>query len=341
MVRFAVRFVILFIVGISAGTLAFAEELPRAVTAVPPSSADLLGRLDPRRLPTFVSSDPLAHILPPDQTPSIRINPDAPGPFVAMTAAYQSGDLELAEQYANQWVRYQMDFFFEVRELTNLIGRALIAQQVIDEDEWPGVTQMINYEFAQSRKALGSRIKPVNARALERIVSDPKGEVEIYFFMTMNCSWCRRMAPDVERLWRIAQRDKKVKMVGLTMGKVPIAWLEEYRSYTGLSLPVYEGARLANSFGIRFVPALVIVTPNRKRAYLKTGQQSFAAMYEFLRKAQGLPAEISPEIEAVMAEPVGELERRTGVPRPQLADPRSGPQPVVVRAVSNRGFERF
>ncbi len=337
----AVWFAILVLfsaVGVRDATAQAVLEQP---VIAPSAGKGALQRLDPLKLPTFVSNNPFAHIVPPDQTPAVRINPEAPGPFVAMAAAYQAGDMDLAERYANQWVRYQMDFFFEVRELTNLIGRALIEQQVIDEDEWPGVTQLINYEFAESRKALGSRIKPVNSRAFERIVGDPKNEVEVYFFMTMNCSWCRKMAPDLERLWRIVQQDKKVKMVGLTLGKVPSRWLEEYRQYTGLTLPVYEGARYAKSFGIRFVPALVVVTPNKKRAYLKTGQQSFATMYEFLRRAQGLPVAITSEVERVMATPIGELEQKLGVPETPPARAVTGPLPVVMRAKSNQLIERF
>lgn len=342
MVMWAMRVVTLVFLLVASAGVASAEEALNGASRAPKSAVSpLLQRLNLVKLPTFVSSDPSTHILPPDQTPAVRINPEAPGPFVAMAAAYQSGDVELAAQYANQWVRYQMDFFFEVRELTNLIGRALIEQQVIDEDEWPGVTQLINYEFAESRKALGSRIKPVNSRAFERIAADPKNEVEIYFFMTMNCSWCRKMAPDLERLWKIAQRDRKVKMVGLTLGKIPERWLEEYRQYTGLTLPVYEGARLAKAFGVRYVPALVIVAPNRKRAYLKTGQQTFATMYEFMRRAQGLPASITSEVETVQATPIGELERRLGVSAALSTRQPAGPAPVVLRTVTNQLIERF
>lgn len=299
------------------------------------------------RGPVFVSSDPASHILPPDQDPKIRINPEAPGPFIGMVAAYQDGDMELAERYADQWVRYQMNFFFEVRELTQLIGEALVRQRVIDEDSWDGVGQLIDYEFAKTRKETGAVLKPQYDRALERIKPDPRNEVEIYYFFNLNCSWCRYMASDVERLWRATKNDRKVKMVGLLLDQVPQPWIDEYRSYTGMTMPIYSGPDLAKAFNIRFVPAMVVVTPNTKKAYLKTGQQVFSRMYEFIRRAQGLPATLTPELQAIAATPIGEQDRvrqSNALAAGRSAPANAGPVPVSMKfpdAQPGRRSDRF
>lgn len=262
--------------------------------------------------PIFVSSDPSSHLVPPDQDPRIRINPEAPGPFIGMVTAYQDGDVALAERYADQWVRYQMNFFFEVRELTQLIGEALVRQQVIDEDSWDGVGQMIDYEFAKTRQETGAVLKPQYERALARIKPDPKGQIEVYYFFTLNCSWCRHMAPDVERLWRATGKDPKVKMTALLMDQVPQAWVDEYRNYTGMTMPILSGPEVAKAFNIRFVPAVIVVTPNNGKAYLKTGEQDFGRLYEFIRRAQGLPATLTPEIQQIASVPIGEQEKTRG-----------------------------
>ena len=241
-----------------------AEAPTVSVTSEPPKvvpGLDLLAIKQKLGGPAFVTNDPTMHILPPDQVPAVRINPEAPGPFVAMALANQQGDKALAKEYAKTLVKYQMNYFFEVRELTNLIGEALVDQGVVEEDNLPGVSQYIDYEMAKTRSETGDLFRPTHDRAMERIKGDARNEAEVYFFFTMNCSYCRRMAPDVERLWQTVQRDKKVKMVGLMLGKVPKDWVDEYRAYTGITLPIFEGAKQAKAFRVGFVPALVVVSP--------------------------------------------------------------------------------
>ncbi len=260
------------------------------------------------KAPVFVGSDPSLHILPPDQDPGVRINPEAPGPFIGMAIANQAGDKQLAQAYAGSFVRYQLNLFFEVKQLTELIGQALIDQKVIADDDWDGMSQFIDYNYASARKENGELFKPTHERAMEQVKPDPKNQVEIYYFFSMNCSWCRKMAPDVERVWQVAKNDKSIRMVGLVPGKIPQKWLEEYREYTGLTLPIYEGAAQAKAFRVKYMPALVVVTPNSKQAYLKTGEQSFARMYEFIKKAQGLPASMTAEVERLTNTRIGQVE---------------------------------
>ena len=248
-------------------------------------------------------------ILPPDQTPSVRVNPDAPSSIRAMISARRQGDEKLALSYAEQFVRYQQNFFFEVREMVDLIGRALIKQEVIEDDEWVGVGQMIDFELAKTRYQEGSVLKPTHESAMKRVAPDPKQEIEVYYFFSLSCSWCRYMAPDVERLWRLAKLDKRVKMTALTIGGNSSEWLDEYKSYADWTMPVVDGEDLAKHWGIGFVPAMVVVTSNGNKAFMKTGQQSYERMYEFMRTAQGLPATVTAEFKTIAATPIGQAER--------------------------------
>ncbi len=275
------------------------DESPKPEAAVAPAAKDG---------PVFVTSDPKSHILPPDQDPRVRINPEAPGPFIAMATAYQDGDRETAAKYADQFVRYQMNLMFEVRDMTQLIGEALVRQKVIDEEDWVGVGQYLDFEFASAREENSSILKPTHEEAMKRIKPDPKNEAEIYYFFTLNCSYCRKMAADVERLWRVTKGDKKLKMVALTMGPQPKEWIESYRKYTGMTLPILEGEKVAKSFGVRFVPGVVVVSPNTNTAYFKTGEQDFARLYDFVRHVQGLPSTLTPEVDKLAKTPIGEAE---------------------------------
>jgi len=236
---------------------------------------------------TFSGVDPQAHLTPPDARAQMRINPEAPGPFIGLATAYFSGDMQTAKAYSKQFVQYMSDLTFAVKDITRLIGEAMIEAKQINEEDWDGVEQYLDVELAKSREESGSPLKVTHEDALRKITPDSKGEVEIYYFFTLNSAHARKMAPQVERLWRVAQKDKRIKMVGLTLGSQPKEWIESYKKYTGLTLPVMNGEIAAKSFDLAFVPAIVVVTPNNPAAYVRTGQSDFSRLYQFVKKAQG------------------------------------------------------
>jgi hypothetical protein len=84
-------------------------------------------------------------------------------------------------------------------------------------------------------------------------------------------------------------------MVGLTLGSTAKEWISAYKEYTGMTLPIFNGEQVAKQFKVAFVPAVVIVAPNAKTAYLKTGKIDFTRLYEVVRKTQGQSTELSPE----------------------------------------------
>lgn len=288
--------------------------------------------------PVFVSSDPAAHIVPPDQDPRVRINPEAPGPFIGMATAYQDGDMDTARKYADQYVRYQMNLVFQVRDLTQMIGQAMVRQGLLDEEDWVGGEQYLDWEMAKASTESGATIKATHEEAMKRIKPDSKGQAEIYFFFTLDCSWCRKMAPDIERLWRVTKGDSNLKMVALTMGPQPEEWIKSYREYTGLTAPIFEGADVAKTFHVAFTPALVVVAPNSRAAYFKTGQQSFERMYEFVRTVQGLPTEQTPEVQALQKTAIGQVEMSQA--RAALA-PVADKTVVATQSKNKVSVERF
>ena len=268
------------------------KAAPAAVTAPQNKIADG---------PVFVTSDPTSHITPPNEDPKVRINPEAPGPFIAMADAYQRGDQETASNYADQYVKYQLNLTFQVRELTTLIGEAMIRQGVIDEEDWVGVGQFLDYQMASAREQNGSMIRPTQEQVLKRIKPDTKNRAEIYYFFSLDCSYCREMTTDIERLWRVAKSDPKLKMAAFTLQPEPAQWINSFRSYSGLTLPILNGEELSKQFRVAMAPSVIVVSPTTKTAYLKTGVQDFKTLYEFVRTVQGLPTTISPEIAKVVA----------------------------------------
>ena len=258
----------------------------------------------------YVSSNPQdVKILPPEQTPNVRVNAETPSSIQAMIVAMRQGDRELAKAYGGQFVRYMQNYFFELNEIVSVIGDVLKEQEIIDEDDWDGVGVNINYHLAKSRNEVGSLIKPTHDVAMSRIEPDKQQKVEILYFFSTSCSWCRYMTPDVERLWRMVKDDPRVKMTALTIGNPPAAWIDEYRSYSEMTMPIFEGSDVAKKLDIGFVPAVVVITPSNEHAYMKTGQQNFEHLYEFVRTAQGLPAKVTKKFQKIASTPIGAAER--------------------------------
>lgn len=242
-----------------------------------------------------------------------RVDENAPEEFRDIVRGVRTQDMLAAADAADNFVDYMINLMFEVRQITELIGNALIKREAVSEEDMVGVGQYIDISFAEARESNYTTLKPTHKEAMKRITADPKHEAEIYYFFTLSCSYCRYMASDIERLWRVVQGDKKkLKMVALTLAKEEQSWIDSYREYTGMTLPIEEGSEVAKSFGIGFVPALVIVSPNTNSAYIKSGQQDFVRMYEFVRTVQGLPADITPELTKMMQLPIGQFEHQDG-----------------------------
>lgn len=278
----------------------------------PQPVAEAVKPVEKKDAPVFVSSNPRDGLVPPDQDPKVRINPEAPSSFVGMAEANQNGDQETAKAYARQFVRYLTNMMFQVRQITQLIGEAMVEEGTVDEEDWVGVEQYLDWELAKGREQTGSPLRATHEESLKRITADVNGEVEIYYFFTLNCGYCRKMAPDVERLWQVTKSDPKVRMVALTLGPVSKEWIDAYRDYTGMTMPILDGEKVAKTFRVGFVPALVAVAPSSKTAFSRTGQLSFERMFEFVRTVQGQPKDITPPAQRLLAMPIGQLERQAG-----------------------------
>jgi hypothetical protein len=240
---------------------------------------------------------------------ALTVDKSAPAPFIDLFSKYIKGDREGAQAGAVKFVQYMKDLMFAVKDISQMIGEAMVQKGQLKEEEWVGVEQLMDYQSAQGRKESGSLNKVTHEDALARITPDKNNEAEIYYFMTLSCSWCRQMAPDVERLWRIAGNDNKLKMVALTLGPTPEDWLKSYREYTGLTIPILNGDKVAKQFRVGFVPAVVVVAPDSNTAYTRTGKIEFKQLFEFVRKVQGKPLEFSQFEEKLLKTKIGKVEK--------------------------------
>ncbi len=280
---------------------------PSSTTPVPSARVDMTDDFPSEAL--NMTEAPNGEILPPEQTPFSVLNTEAPSAFRAMVTANRGGDRVTAEQYADQFVRYKQNLMFEVREYTHLIGMAMIRRGILDEKSWVGVEQYLGYRFAKAQAESGSAFAVKEEASLDRIQPDQNGRADIYYFFSVGNGFCQDMAPDVERIWRMVQADPTLRMVALTMKPERKDWVDSYRKFTGLTVPIFEGADVARRLNVAFVPTVVIVEPTSRRAYMRTGQLTFESFYRFVRKVQGKPLELSPAAVRLLEKPIGNIER--------------------------------
>ncbi len=243
---------------------------------------------------------------PASEKQPLRIEKDAPSSIRDGFSALVSGDKETAQAYASRWTQYMTDMMFYIREWTALVAKTLHDQGKLDEEGYYRAPDMIDQALVEARQDMGSVFSPSHKDAMRKIEADPKGEVEVLYFFSLNCKFCRTMASDVERLYQATKNDSNVRMTAVTLGKTPDSWLDSYKKYTGLTLPIAQGEKVARQLQVAFVPAVVVVTSNSKKAYIKSGEQSFENMYEFVRVAQGLSGDMTAETNKIKNRKVGQ-----------------------------------
>jgi hypothetical protein len=257
-----------------------------------------------------------------DQEVLGNVDTNAPKEFKGIVLALRRGDMAGAAEAADLFVDYMVNLMWEVKQITKLIGGALLRRGLIKEENWNGVEQYLDYELAQARKSMATPVKTTHRESLKRVKPDPQHKAEVYYFFTLSCSYCRYMAADVERLYRaVAKDDDRVKMVGLTLRNTPNDWVESYRQHTGLTIPMAEGVHVADALDVAFVPTFVVVSPTTHKAYRRSGQMTFDHMYEFVRTVQGLPTEQTALTKKLKKMPISVAEQYDGA---TLAEVKTG-----------------
>jgi len=116
-------------------------------------------------------------------------------------------------------------------------------------------------------------VKPPRARAAEDFtlptpdgrqfrLSEHRGKVVFINFWATWCPPCREEMPSMERLY-VRQRDRRFTMVAVSLDSSPTV-VAPYLKRSGLTFPVVLDPRmdLANSYGVRALPASFIVNPH-------------------------------------------------------------------------------
>jgi|GEM_PF-4960082 len=242
-----------------------------------------------------------------------KLRAETPDSFARMLKKYKNGDIVGAGVAADDYVDYLSNLVYDVREITRIILASMVRKGIRKEEEVFGVADLLDLQMAAYMSETNSPFQPNHESALKRIKPDANHMAEVYFIFTVENQWCAKMITDVERVWRVALGDPRVKMTGLVLDYPADAWLNAYKNYHGLTFPILDGSQAAKTWRIGLIPTLVVVSPTNKLSYQISGLNNFTHMYEILRTVQGLPTEMTPEVVALLNAPIGEEEKTKGI----------------------------
>lgn len=243
------------------------------------------------------------------EKPMIYLEDDAQPSLACGIEAIDRGDSETAAACARQYVRYLVDVMYLVTEWTEYVGQAFIEEKVIEEEEWHGVPDIIDRSLVTAGAEMGSFVRPSIDHALERVEADPDGKIEILYFFSLANDYSRLMSPDAERVWRLVKDDPRVSMTGLVKGETPESWVNAFREFSDLTMPVRDGNEVARQLNVSVAPSFVVITESNSKAYIISGQQSFENIYSLYRAAQGKGTELTKQAKALLKKPLGRLEQ--------------------------------
>jgi hypothetical protein len=238
----------------------------------------------------------------PEEDPAIPSDEKAPVPFKAMMAAMDSGNDELAYNYARQYVRY-------LRNTSERVDRTVKFQELALEREGirPGnlkdnpYTHLLEKDFEkeETKKELSlSGIDPKAQRLIRQaeqemtseqkadenqIPKDPKGEVDAYLVFTLGDSQSVENAKSFQKLYEDFVHNQKITFRALSRKPATDSELLTFASLTGLEAPIQDGSKLVGGLGVEGQTQIILVAKNIKQIYRIKNSDSVSDMIEVIR----------------------------------------------------------
>lgn len=121
-----------------------------------------------------------------------------------------------------------------------------------------------------------------------KVPVDPKGQIDIYFFFDPQDKVAMGLAKDIEKIYEMSQKDKKLEFVGLTIDKINISEIEYFNAMTQTKIPFISGSNLAEQMDIKKSPTTVFVTHNTMQYYKLEEVKSIYYIEELIAYMQGV-----------------------------------------------------
>ena len=255
----------------------------------------------------------------PTKDAPVLAQENAPKPFKAMMAAFETGDDQLAYQYARQWVRYMgnlqkrtlrvveaakaaqqgeavlSDTAPESNRLRQMIvndnanlaanldprAQAILKQAEADEDAAPQMSQ--NPLEQQELKAR----EEVRRQIAGKIPVDPKGRADVYLFLGVNDKDTEKFVQLANQIYERTSMIDNVNFAAFSTARLNKDAMQRIRQRLGLNFDLLVGDSFSKELQLRTTPAVVIVSPTTGKVIKESGDKPFFYYDELIAAVQG------------------------------------------------------
>lgn len=261
----------------------------------------------------------------PDQPQPIRAQKDSPPAMQGLFEALNSGDKDLAWQYAVALARRQSEMQKTVSKATDYQILAMEALGMRRQSPETSATEEIDPTRAEVRDLMEQtrqnelqRAAPIDPEALQQadltegiatgtaegalaapqgqpaqavkppeIPVDPAGKVKILIFFDEKQSEAKQVAESLNPLKELIKQREGVSAIGLTKRTYSLYGLKVRGAELSFPFPLLSGEALALELRIQRYPTTVFVAATTKRTYRIEGVPSVQEMERVLRVMRG------------------------------------------------------
>ena len=167
-------------------------------------------------------------------------------------------------------------------EAQKLLARAQESKfSLFDKDKKVKIdSESLQLEEEDERAAARSRLT-------NRLPRAGAGKINIYFFMDPMDPIARGIAPDIDKLSKLAEKDESLNFIGFTLGRYNNVNVQEYKWKSGAKFPIIGGEELAESLKLKVSPSVVFHIEDNGLSHVEEGPRSFYYLDEAIQIMRG------------------------------------------------------
>lgn len=223
------------------------------------------------------------------------LNPveNAPTPFKGLMAAIDSGNQDLAYQYARQYVRHLKNLQNRSKVVSDFTKLAMSQEAQAEQSQNQGETDPVLSESELENldpraRALLTQAKQDELQTKEKTPPvDPKGEVDVLFFFRPEEPASGQMMKEVSALYAKYANDPSVHVTAFSLANLSPETIEVFQSLYQIDIPIRDGQGVANKLGVRISPTTLFLAKNSKKMFAIEDAQKPGVLETTLKQMKG------------------------------------------------------
>jgi hypothetical protein len=227
----------------------------------------------------------------PNERQPVLARPDAPQSMQAILQARELGDKELEQAYIKQHVDYLLELDDRTKAVSLDIAREVERRKAGGEEE--ADTNPALFGKVQQDKPAAKAKRPsevaiqIPAALRSKIPVDPKGEVDVIWFIHPGDADVLAMAPAVQQIFNRSKSDRSVSFTAMTIGALDQQAVTDFRRKAQVSFPIRSGFSLARGLGYSKSPTIVVMSRSTGKSVDLQGVQELKLLNAVIAAAQG------------------------------------------------------